>query len=102
MPRRVARYIQHPGWQTLNRIETGGAVLIALGILVFLVNVVRSLRDPVPAGPDPWQGHTLEWATTSPPPPLNFVEPLPPIRSYAPLLDLRLAAEDRDREASRA
>ena len=56
-----------------------------------------SLRRRVPAGDDPWQGHTLEWATTSPPPPLNFEAPLPPIRSYAPLLDLREEAEDRQR-----
>ena len=47
----------------------------------------------MPAGDDPWLGHTLEWATTSPPPPLNFEHPLPPIRSYAPLLDLRQEAE---------
>ena len=55
-------------------------------------------RRRVVAGNDPWLGHTLEWATSSPPPPLNFERPLPPIRSYAPLLDLRLAALDRERE----
>jgi cytochrome c oxidase subunit 1 len=66
--------------------------------LVFLLNVVVSLRRRVPAGDDPWLGHTLEWATTSPPPPLNFEAPLPPIRSYAPLLDLREEALDRARE----
>jgi cytochrome c oxidase subunit 1 len=98
MPRRVSRYAQHPGWQTLNQIETAGAGLIALGILAFLVNVVQSLRMREPAGPDPWLGHTLEWATSSPPPPLNFEAPLPPIRSYAPLLDLREAAEDERRQ----
>ena len=47
-------------------------MIIALGVAVFLVNVVVSLRRRVPAGDDPWQGHTLEWATSSPPPPLNF------------------------------
>jgi cytochrome c oxidase subunit 1 len=56
----------------------------------------------VPARDDPWLGHTLEWATSSPPPALNFERPLPPIRSYAPLLDLRHAAEDRERERARA
>ena len=40
MPRRISRYPQHPGWVTLNRIETAGSVIIALGVLVFLVNVV--------------------------------------------------------------
>ncbi|HET9102749.1 MAG TPA: cbb3-type cytochrome c oxidase subunit I [Solirubrobacteraceae bacterium] len=92
MPRRISRYPQHPGWATLNRLETVGAVIIALGVLTFLINVWVSLRRPEPAGADPWQGHTLEWATSSPPPALNFEAPLPPIRSYAPLLDLREAA----------
>jgi cytochrome c oxidase subunit 1 len=102
MPRRVSRYPTHPGWGTLNLIETIGAGIIALGVLIFLVNVAVSLRRRVLAGDDPWEGHTLEWATSSPPPPLNFERPLPPIRSYAPLLDLRHEAEDRERERERA
>jgi cytochrome c oxidase subunit I len=102
MSRRISRYPTHPGWGTLNLIESIGAGIIALGILVFLVNVFVSLRRPVPAGPDPWLGHTLEWATSSPPPPLNFDAPLPPIRSYAPLLDLRHEQEDRQRERTEA
>jgi cytochrome c oxidase subunit 1 len=104
MPRRVSRYPAHPGWGTLNLLETIGAGIIALGVAVFLANLWVSLRRRVPAGDDPWQGQTLEWATTSPPPPHNFELPLPPIRSYAPLLDLRHEAEDRERqpEAGRA
>jgi cytochrome c oxidase subunit 1 len=100
MDRRIARYPQHPGWATLNRIETAGAGVIAIAIAVFLANVVISLRRPVAAGDDPWLGHTLEWATSSPPPRLNFERPLPPIQSYAPLLDLREQAEDEAREPS--
>jgi cytochrome c oxidase subunit 1 len=96
MPRRISRYAQHPAWATLNRIETAGAGIIAVGIVLFLVNVVVSLRQRVPGGDDPWDAHTLEWATSSPPPPLNFERALPPIRSYAPLLDLREAAEARE------
>ena len=46
-------------------------------------------------------GHTLEWATSSPPPPLNFEGPLPPIRSYAPLLDLRQEADGPSRPRPR-
>jgi cytochrome c oxidase subunit 1 len=98
MVRRISRYPSHPGWGTTNLIESIGAGIIALGILTFLVNVVISLRMRVPAGNDPWEGHTLEWATSSPPPALNFTEALPPIRSYAPLLDLR--HERQDAEAS--
>ncbi len=100
MPRRISRYPTHPGWGTLNLIESIGAGIIALAILVFLLNVAVSLRHRVPAGDDPWLGHTLEWATPSPPPRLNFERPLPPIRSYAPLLDLRHEAEDRERESA--
>ena len=95
MPRRISRYPTHPSWGTLNLIETIGAGIIALGVLTFIVNVWISLRVREPAGDDPWLGHTLEWATTSPPPPFNFTRPLPPIRSYAPLLDLREEAVDR-------
>jgi cytochrome c oxidase subunit 1 len=56
--------------------------------LPFLWNLWVSWRKPVVAGDDPWEGHTLEWATTSPPPPHNFSS-LPPIRSDRPLWDLR-------------
>jgi cytochrome c oxidase subunit 1 len=89
MPRRIATYAQHPSWATDNRLSTAGSGVIAVAVLVFLINVFVSLREREPAGDDPWEGHTLEWATSSPPPPLNFSKPLPPIRSYAPLLDLR-------------
>jgi cytochrome c oxidase subunit 1 len=97
MPRRIARYPQHPSWVTDNDLSTAGAGLIAIGIVIFLVNLWVSLRHRVESGDDPWQGQTLEWATSSPPPPLNFERPLPPIRSFAPLLDLREAEQDRDR-----
>ena len=86
MPRRIANYHASDGWGTLNMLESIGSGIIALGILVFLVNVVVSLRRPVPAGPDPWGGPSLEWATSSPPPPHNF-DALPPVRTYAPLFD---------------
>jgi cytochrome c oxidase subunit 1 len=98
MPRRVADYPSFRHWDTLNTISTAGAYLIAISIVVFLVNVVRSLRSGEPAGADPWHGQTLEWVTSSPPPRLNF-EGLPPVRSYAPLLDLRLEGKDPRHEA---
>ena len=101
MSRRISRYPTHPGWGTLNLIESIAAGIIALGVLTFLVNVFVSLRTRVPAGPDPWLGQTLEWAAPSPPPPLNFDGPLPPIRSYAPLLDLRHERHDRQSHEAR-
>ncbi|HEU4976972.1 MAG TPA: cbb3-type cytochrome c oxidase subunit I [Baekduia sp.] len=103
MVRRVANYPADRGWETLNTISTIGAFIIAFSVLVFLVNAARSLRLGALAGDDPWDAHTLEWATSSPPPPHNF-DGLPPIRSYAPLLDVKLQAEAEEeaRAAARA
>jgi cytochrome c oxidase subunit 1 len=98
MQRRISDYPGYEGWGGLNTLSTIGAFLIAAGVLAFLVNVARSLRLGRVAGDDPWDGHTLEWATTSPPPRHNF-EALPPVRSYAPVLDLR---EERLQERERA
>jgi cytochrome c oxidase subunit I len=88
MVRRVADYPHRSSWEALNSLATAGAGLIALATLVFLANVAVSLRRREPAGDDPWGAQTLEWWTTSPPPRHNFTD-LPPIRSFAPLLDLR-------------
>jgi cytochrome c oxidase subunit I len=87
MPRRVATYTKQEGWGTLNLISTIGSFILAIGVLAFLWNLVRSLRHGEPAGDDPWGGQTLEWATTSPPPEHNF-DALPPIRSERPVWDL--------------
>ncbi|HWK28992.1 MAG TPA: cbb3-type cytochrome c oxidase subunit I [Solirubrobacter sp.] len=84
MTRRIADYPASEGWGTLNAVSTAGAFLVALSVLVFLVNAVVSRRV---AGDDPWGGHTLEWATASPPPRDNFDGAPPPVRSFAPLLD---------------
>ena len=93
MARRISDYPAYEGWAGLNLLSTVGAFVIFLGVLVLLVNVARSLRLGRVAGDDPWGGHTLEWTTSSPPPRHNF-EALPPVRSYAPVLDLR---EERER-----
>jgi cytochrome c oxidase subunit 1 len=95
MARRLPDYPASTGWQPLNMVSTVGAFVIALGTLAFLAGVAASfLRDP-DAAPDPWgTGPSLEWAAASPPPRWNFVDPLPPVRSYAPLHDLRAAVED--------
>jgi cytochrome c oxidase subunit I len=90
MPRRIADYSSDAGFTDWNRVSTLGSYLIAIGVAVFLYNLYVSLRRREPAGDDPWEGHTLEWATTSPPPRFNF-QSLPPIASHAPLLDRREA-----------
>jgi len=68
-----------------------GNVLFAAGALLVLLAVLAAARKgrTRPTGADPWEGHTLEWATASPPPPGNFPEPLPPVTSDRPLLDAR-------------
>lgn len=100
MPRRVSDYASFRDWEVPNIISTIGAYILLVSIAIFLVNVFRSLRFGRPAGPDPWEGHTLEWVTSSPPPRHNF-EGLPPVRSYAPLLDLRVEGKDPQVEAAR-
>jgi cytochrome c oxidase subunit I len=72
MPRRIYTYAPGLGWDFWNLVATVGAVLQAVSLLVFLANVGRSLRRGAVAGPDPWDGRTLEWALPSPPPEYNF------------------------------
>jgi heme/copper-type cytochrome/quinol oxidase subunit 1 len=96
MPRRVATYPSGLGWNTPNLVASIGTAILALGIVVFLVDIVVSLRHRVPAGGDPWGGYALEWATSSPPPEHNF-ERLPQIRSERPAYDVREAAREVDR-----
>jgi len=86
MPRRVFHYTQAPEWATLNLISTIGAFLIAFGVAIFLWNFFTSiiLGKGKPAGDDPWEADTLEWATTSPPPVYNFPR-IPVVHSARPL-----------------
>lgn len=67
----------------------GRKVVLAAGILLFLVNVAVSLKRGEPVGPNPWDGPTLEWATPSPPPPYNFAV-IPAVASRHPLWEERL------------
>ena len=76
MPRRVYTYAAESGWGTLNLISSIGAAIIVVSVLLFIVNVARSVRSGTPAGANPWGASTLEWATESPPPPGNFHPPL--------------------------
>ncbi len=88
MPRRIYTYPADRGWEIWNLVVSLGVPLQIAGILIFVVNIARSLRRGPLAGDDPWDAWTLEWATTSPPPPYNF-EVVPAVSSRRPLWDLK-------------
>jgi cytochrome c oxidase subunit 1 len=88
MPRRIYTYPADRGWETLNFITSLGVPLQILGVAVFALNMIWSLRRGRVAGDDPWDAWTLEWATTSPPPACNF-DRLPVTTSRRPLWDLK-------------
>lgn len=72
MPRRIYTYTEEMGFTLWNFLSTVGVWVLTLGILLFMVNVAITLRRPVGAPDDPWDGRTLEWQTPSPPPVYNF------------------------------
>ena len=88
MPRRIYTYPPGLGWSQLNFTSSCGAIIIAAGVIVFVANWFVTIRRPATATTDPWDAYTLEWMTTSPPPPENFVE-IPVVRSARPLWDLK-------------
>jgi cytochrome c oxidase subunit 1 len=84
MPRRVYTYPAEMGWGDMNLVASIGAATIAVSVLLFLVNVARTLRTGTVAGPDPWGAGTLEWSVASPPPMGNF-EVIPVVHGRYPL-----------------
>ena len=84
MPRRVYTYPASMGWGDWNLLATVGAYLIGVSVLLFILNVAKSLRAGEIAGDNPWDAPDLEWSVASPPPPYNFVD-IPLVEGSAPL-----------------
>ena len=93
MPRRIWTYPEGMGWDTLNMLTTIGSFVLAIGILLFFVNMARSIRSGAVAGANPWDAPTLEWSVPSPPPPYNFAV-IPTVASRHPLWEDRLDETD--------
>jgi heme/copper-type cytochrome/quinol oxidase subunit 1 len=103
MPRRIVTYpggFGEEGWGATNTFITLTSFFVAISVLIFLYNLVISWKRGEVAGDDPWGGNTLEWATTSPPPPYNF-ERVAPVRSFMPLRDLRNEERMRQGDATK-
>ncbi len=74
MTRRL-EHIPDPSWQPLLFVAEAGAIVIFCGILCQIAQLYVSIRTRerrLDLTGDPWNGRTLEWATSSPPPAYNF------------------------------
>jgi heme/copper-type cytochrome/quinol oxidase subunit 1 len=92
MPRRVYTYNDYGGWGALNLLTSVGSVVLAIGVLLFFINVIKSARAGAPAGKNPWDAPSLEWSVPSPPPAYNF-SVIPTVASRYPLWEDRLGAD---------
>jgi len=84
MPRRYWVFLEDQGLDLGNLISTIGAFFMAFGVIVFLYNIIITSVKGEQASADPWDGRTLEWTVSSPPPYYNF-EQLPLVRGLDPL-----------------
>ena len=82
MPRRYHTYLEEAGWGDLNLIITIGAFILAFGVLLFVIDLIRCMMKGKgkPCGDDPWDARTLEWAIPNPPPVYNFAR-IPVVKS---------------------
>ncbi len=84
MPRRVYTYSPNLHVENFNLASTIGVFVLMLGILMFVINLLKSIKGGEPAPVNPWNAPGLEWAIPSPPPEYNFAK-LPTVHSLDPL-----------------
>ena len=88
MPRRVYTYPAGMGLEIPNLLSSIGGLVVATAVLLFVINMVRSLKRGPAATSNPWDAAGLEWSTPSPPPPYNFAH-VPVVESRTPLWDVK-------------
>jgi len=89
MPRRYYSYLPSDGVTWMNQVSTVGAMVLAISMIPWMLNVYLTARNaPKVTVDDPWGfGRSLEWATSCPPPRHNFTS-IPRIRTESPAFDL--------------
>lgn len=83
MPRRVYTYAADMGWNGLNLLSTVGSFILAIGILLFFIDLFRTLRKPARQTDNPWHAATMEWLSTED----YAARSIPDVRSREPLWD---------------
>ncbi len=96
MPRRVYTYQEGRGLESWNMLSTIGAYVLALGILVFIINYIWTMRSGEKAPANPWNADTLDWATPTPMPQYGF-RTLPIVHSRSPVWDQEALSKGDER-----
>ncbi|GGE77977.1 cytochrome o ubiquinol oxidase subunit I [Sphingomonas prati] len=101
---RRLRHFDDPSLQIWFVIAAIGAAMIAVGIAAFLIQIFVSVRNRETLRDttgDPWNGRTLEWATSSPPPAYNFAF-TPIVHDGDAYADMKVRGYDRPMTGFRA